>query len=342
MPRRTTLWMSLLLASTTSVAVRADEPVPTAEAVRSAVARALPLLQRGAEGHMAERKCFACHQQTLPLLAVTTAGDRGFAVDADFVERTASFVERSLESGRERYREGRGQGGNTITAGYALWTLEMSGRRPNATTDMVADYLADAQRDDGHWRATTNRPPSEAGPFAATYVALRGLQAYGTDDRRRAIAERFDDVRRRLTSMQAADNEDRVFRLWSLARLDAEDDVVQAAGDELLGKQRADGGWAQLDDGASDAYATGTALVALLQSGRVSPGASTYRRGLAYLLTTQCDDGSWHVRTRSKPIQTYFETGFPHGDDQFISSAATGWAATALALSLPGHVPADD
>jgi hypothetical protein len=46
-----------------------------------------------------------------------------------------------------------------------------------------------------------------------------------------------------------------------------------------------------------------------------------------------------HVATRSKPIQTYFETGFPHGPDPFISSAATGWAATALGLAI-GDDPA--
>ena len=32
---------------------------------------------------------------------------------------------------------------------------------------------------------------------------------------------------------------------------------------------------------------------------------------------------------------TYFESGFPHGKDQFISIAASSWATTALALSLP-------
>jgi hypothetical protein len=44
-------------------------------------------------------------------------------------------------------------------------------------------------------------------------------------------------------------------------------------------------------------------------------------------------DGSWLVRSRSRPFQTYFETGFPHGKDQWISSAATGWATAALALA---------
>ena len=54
---------------------------------------------------------------------------------------------------------------------------------------------------------------------------------------------------------------------------------------------------------------------------------------MAFLVRTQLPDGSWYVKSRSKPFQPYYETGFPHGKDQFISSAASGWAATALALA---------
>ena len=56
---------------------------------------------------------------------------------------------------------------------------------------------------------------------------------------------------------------------------------------------------------------------------------------MEFLLRTQCPDGSWHVKTRSKPIQTFFDNGDPHGPDQFISIPATAWATTALALALP-------
>ena len=83
----------------------------------------------------------------------------------------------------------------------------------------------------------------------------------------------------------------------------------------------------------------GTALVALHQAGGMPTSDPAYQRGLRYLLDTQQPDGTWHVATRAKPIQTYFETGFPHGQDQFISSAATGWAATALGLAI-GDEPA--
>ena len=55
-----------------------------------------------------------------------------------------------------------------------------------------------------------------------------------------------------------------------------------------------------------------------------------YRQGIQYLLNTQLEDGSWYVRSRSIPFQPYFESGFPHGHDQWISAAATNWAAMAL------------
>jgi len=83
-----------------------------------------------------------------------------------------------------------------------------------------------------------------------------------------------------------------------------------------------------------DAYATGSVLVALHEAGGLSCQHSAWLRGLGYLLRTQEPDGSWHVVSRAKPLQEYFESGFPHGKDQFISAFATGWATEALLMSL--------
>ena len=131
------------------------------------------------------------------------------------------------------------------------------------------------------------------------------------------------------------ETEDRVFRLRSLHLAEAPKDEIRGAAQELLDTQRADGGWAQLTSLDSDAYATGTALVALHQAGGVATADPAYRNGLRFLLAKQLDDGSWHVATRSTPIQAYYESGYPHGEDQFISITAAGWATTALALALP-------
>ena len=85
----------------------------------------------------------------------------------------------------------------------------------------------------------------------------------------------------------------------------------------------------------SDPYATATALAVLLETEATTADDPAAPKGIAYLLETQQEDGSWHVKTRAKGFQTYFESGFPHGKDQFISVAASSWATYVLALSLP-------
>jgi len=62
------------------------------------------------------------------------------------------------------------------------------------------------------------------------------------------------------------------------------------------------------------------------------------RRARDYLLKTQLADGSWRVESRQKfKAQPYFENGDPHGEHQFLSTAATCWATAALAQLLPSQ-----
>jgi ankyrin repeat protein len=112
----------------------------------------------------------------------------------------------------------------------------------------------------------------------------------------------------------------------------------------VLSEQRPDGGWSQLPTLESDAYATGETLVALKRARMflsTEPTArpvlsaidAAYKRGTQFLLNSQLADGSWYVKSRALPIQPFFESGFPHGRDQFVSAAATNWATMALALA---------
>jgi hypothetical protein len=311
----------------------AAAPESAADPVRAAVTRGLPLLLKGAIGHMEQRTCFACHSQALPLLALTAAKPRGFAVDEKEIQKQLQFIADFLGRNRDNFRKGQGTGGQADTAGYALLTLEVGGWKPDETTAAVAEYLLLRDKEASYWHTTSHRPPSEASPFTTTYLALRGLRAFGTPEQQERIAARTRKARQWLLTTPAHDTEDRVFRLLGLKLVGAPEKAVRAAVRDLVQDQRKDGGWAQLSVGDSDAYATGSALVALHQGGGMLVSDPAYQRGLKFLIGSQLQDGSWLVRSRSKPFQTYFETGFPHGKDQFISSAASGWAATALALA---------
>src|SRR5439155_22864107 len=180
---------------------------------------ALPLIEKGAAGHMAQRTCFACHHQAIPLLAMTTARTRGVPVNEEGIEKHLQFIAKFLGTNRANYLKGRGQGGAVATAGYALWTLEMGDWRHDKTTSAVAEYVLLYHKDLDHWRTTSNRPPSEVSPFTTTYLAVRGLQTFGTAEQRARIDERVGAVRGWLAKAPARDTEDRVFRLWALKRV---------------------------------------------------------------------------------------------------------------------------
>ena len=123
-------------------------------------------------------------------------------------------------------------------------------------------------------------------------------------------------------------------RLSGLTWSGAAEGEVRGAARALLALQRSDGGWGGNPHMKSDAYATGGALVALAESKVTKVNDTPYQLGVEFLLSTQFPDGSWHVRSRSIKFQPYFESGFPFGHDQWISAAATAWAAQALALSI--------
>ena len=306
----------------------------TSAALRGALKRALPLLERASAGAADERECFTCHNQALPVLALSAARRHGFAIDGDNYERQLKHTFAHLDRSKDRYLEGKGTGGKADTAGYALWTLDAGDWKPDETTDAVAEYLLLWQAEDEHWTCTSNRPPSEASDFTTTYLALRGLNDFGTPAQQDRISTRTFAARDWLLATPAEDHEDRVFRLWGLQLSGADDEAVATAADELLAHQRQDGGWRQLDSLQSDAYATGTALVVLERTGVLNSDDADFQRGVDYLLSTQLEDGSWHVVSRSKPFQKYFESGFPHGEDQFISAAASSWAVMALLCPL--------
>jgi len=221
--------------------------------------------------------------------------------------------------------------------GYALWALDIGQHAPDDKTEAIVEYVLNYQKDLGTWKTTVDRPPTEASHFTTNYVALRGLNRYGTAKQQAAIATRAASVKQWLESASAADTEDEVFRLRLAHEIKLPSDQVDRFVQKLLIEQDADGGWAQKHGMKPDAYATGSVLVALQEAGGLSRQDTAWLRGLDYLVRTQQPDGSWHVASRAKPLMEYFESGFPHGKDQFISAFATGWAAEALLISLTQH-----
>lgn len=331
---------------------------PEAEELRAAILKGIPLIEASSKEYLKQRECFSCHHQAMPMVMLSEADKRGFAIDKENFQAQLKRTIKHLEGGKKQYAEGNGQGGRVDTAAWGLWGLEVGNHPPDDTTEAVAHFLLNYQKDQGHWNPPGHRPPTGASQFASTYVALRGLEHFATEKQHEAISERLEKVVQWLETAETKDTEDRVYRLriWSYIRayeneqktgssyspssisahyFGTAEGKVKEAVEDLLKRQREDGGWAQTDEMESDAYATGTVLVALHEAGGLPVSDERYQKGLAYLLKTQEADGSWKVETRSRPIQVYFESGFPHKKGQFVSIAASSWAITAMLYTFP-------
>jgi N-acyl-D-amino-acid deacylase len=324
------------------VAACGDEPAeivhtPLSQRVAAALDKGLPLVADAAMNYPDHRRCFSCHHQTLPMLAIVAGNRAGVATAETVLELQTEFTHAAFQRELESLRNGKGIGGRALTVGYGLAALRLVDWPADETTTAMVTYLVKTQTDDGHWHVQSNRPPLEESSESATAIAVAGLQAYGprdTGDQSELEQQVEACLQKAKIWLLAADpesTEDKTGRLWGLQLLDAADDKLQAAREVLLTAQRDDGGWGQLDDMQSDAYATGQTLCVLMSTG-LAPTDDACRRGIEFLLSTQCDDGSWFVQSRSNPIQVMFDNGDPHGEDQFISTPATCWALTALAL----------
>jgi N-acyl-D-amino-acid deacylase len=312
----------------------------TTDAAKAAIDKGLRRIEQGAANYITKRKCFSCHHQALAILSLTAAQRRGFPVEPASIRRQIAFTLASFNK-KDRIAKGQGVEGASTQAAYALFALEGTGHPADDTTAALIQYLLVRQKPDGSWPALANRPPLEGSLFVNAALSLRALRHYGpardakrSEELRTRIESAFRKGRGWLLEHTPTTTEDRIFHLRGLIAAKADKKAIADARARLLKDQHKDGSWAQLPDLAGDAYASGSAVVALRAAGLPTTDPA-YRKAVQFLLSTQKDDGSWLVTTRSRQVQTFFDNGDPGGKSQFISFAATNWAVLALLEQYP-------
>lgn len=311
------------------------EPVgaPTAQA---AVEKVLPLIETSGEAVFNNRGCISCHNNSLPAMTVALARKKGFVVNEEQAKKELGFAVATERPYLESMRLGSSIGGAAVTLSYTLMGMAAASYPADTLTDAHVHFLAIHQYPDGAWKHTTSyRPPLEYSPIATTAVVLRAMRLYPIPGRREEFEERFTRAKQWLLSAEAYSGEEQSMQLNGLAAAGATASEIAPFVKALTAAQNQDGSWSQLPGIPGDAYATGEALYAIHVSGNVPTKDPVYEKGVQWLLRNQLSDGSWFVPARTIPIQPYFESGFPHGMNQWISDAASSWASMALLFTLP-------
>ena len=302
--------------------------------LREAVMRSVRLMERSNPVFFKEGGCVACHHQAATGMAIQAVRAAGFDFD-----RTAAAEQAKLSTvltipfGAQMLQAFE-IGGTTDTATFTA--LGAMGNRVEAgpATDLLVHYIASRQNPDGSWSLHgISRPPMEETGIARTAYAVKVLQHYGWPGRQAEFAARIARARVWLESAKPTTSYETADLALGLRWTNSP--KAATAVRQLIALQRPGGGWAQTAHMAPDAYATGLALYALHESG-MAASSHPYEKGTAFLLRTQLGDGSWYVASRSAKFQPYFQSGFPHDHDQWLSMVATAYAVRALAPAAAG------
>lgn len=276
--------------------------------------------------------CVSCHHQFHPALAYGMARKRGLKVDDLALGHQLSKQIGELGNGASHGALELSSGAFGGAKGLiALHALDFT---PNEQALNEVRFIRETQNFDGIW-STFGRPPlEEPSPFQGTSWAIQAIRLFPRVGEESITDQSIERAMNWMRREMPANLNQRNHQLLGLVSGGERPEKLQDYVKSILAEQRPDGGWAQLPTLASDAWATGQSLYALFQAGGVSVNDPAYQRGVGFLLRTQFDDGSWWVRNRTWPFQPHFDSGFPHGKDQWISIAGTAWAAMALLATI--------
>jgi hypothetical protein len=300
------------------------------ETAKEAAQKSLTLLQKTSGSFFITGGCVSCHAQNLTGLAVSVARANGLKVDESTAAEQLKGVKLQWGAFEQVLLQRMDPPGAADTIVYSMLHLAVENAKPDRVTDALVHNLAGEQRKNGSWHfPEVARSPMEDGDFSRTALSVRALAAFGPPGRKAEMEQRIQRAAAWLKTAHPISTEDRNMQLlglmWAGADRRSLDNPLRA----LVALQRPDGGWAQTPDLTSDAYATATAMYTMHELG-VPVSDAAYSKGAEYLLRTQLPDGTWHVASRSPKFQPYFQSGFPHDHDQWISASATAWATIAL------------
>jgi len=308
----------------------AAEPIADAQ---KAAERSLAFLAKDGLAWKEKRQCASCHHVPMTLWSLNEAKRSGYAIDEKALADLTAFTV-AADDRAKLFARGPQQPKKLVSLGPLLLSLALqAGETKDKATrerlDKALSVLATDQTDEGFWQLADGRLPMIASPDVMTSLTLLALPSQGGPETKETKAAR-EKAMKWLASAAPDDTlQSTALRLVLRQRLGASSKELQPLAKQILSKQNADGGWSQTKEMASDAFATGQGLYALVAAG-VGPEDAAIKKAQAFLVKTQKPDGSWTMTSR--PMKP---GGAGSKDVAPITHAGTAWGTLGLVRSAP-------
>lgn len=322
--------LTILLAIATAAATP-----PPARDVPSVIANGISYLDEYGANWMESRKCASCHHLSWTVWVLSEAKSAGYKIDEKFLTEVSGFMTapdnraKLFAAPDDKRPEAQQLSGGAVHSLFALSALDKLTKDAEALKAKAVKHILERQDKDGGWATGRSQPIIDDKPSASALIALALASTKLEGDSAAAAKTAWTKSLKMLTEQKvdAAELQYHVLKLW--LQVKGGDAAIKASVDRILAMQNKDGGWSQVKDAPSDAWATGQTLYVLSLAGQ-KPDDTAIQKARDFLVKSQLADGSWLMKSRPKGPEMKSAKNL-----EPITYASTSWALLGLIRSSP-------
>ncbi|MEX0727020.1 MAG: prenyltransferase/squalene oxidase repeat-containing protein [Planctomycetaceae bacterium] len=325
-------------------ATSADTFDVSVDAVYASAYKGIDYLKIESKSWVEKRKCASCHHVPFMIWTMKEAQTRGHTIDESALAEMVDYSLAADDRARLTQKPPPPKDGDTsrndvryYTSVSAVLTLlaladtnDLRDSQENRRKEIFT-HLIEKQNETGKWEFFKNRPPLAGITTDLTLFTTLTLGRSAASKSDPLVAEMLQKALTQIGDLVPDDSSQQYhnFSLLLDIQLGNKQQDVSKRVDLILSRQREDGGWTQIPEMESDAYATGQTLYSLALAG-IPSDHEAVRKAWPFLVKTQNADGSWPMISRP-----HEPNGVRANNLDPITAAGTGWGVLGLLRSSP-------
>lgn len=311
------LMSSLILNISIPQLGHAEETIVTASSLETAVQKGLPYLEERGNWWIEKKECMSCHRVAFTAWSHVEAAKAGAPVAPEKVNHWIDwclqnlfepFPEKDQKYPGEKTIERNLSGAAQILALSKNWNSSQSQKKYQTK---IIDYLVKGQMKDGKWNPKGQLPGQKRELLETSHVitlwnSLALLNIRQQPHVPRETVSKTIAAAKGFVSQYDAGKSSEWIALRALFATELGDqNEAEKYLEKLKAAQNPDGGWGWIAGEESDVLATAQVIYALVEMDAKLDSANI-KKGVAFLLKSQTEQGSWKVKGTKEKAKTRF------------------------------------